>query len=157
MPNYKAHLVGGAIAYAIGVLSIKLLKFNPTHQILYYCFATCLLGSLFPDIDTKSKIQKLVYTALSSLLVALLLLGRYKLFGATALIALIPLVVNHRTLFHHPIFLTASTFGTIFPLSIFFPQYSISALYCALFFLIGCFSHLILDIGFRNFLRKLRI
>jgi hypothetical protein len=59
MANYKGHLIGGAVAYSIFLFVGRL------HNMSFYTVLEWLLfslaGALFPDIDTKSKGQKLFY------------------------------------------------------------------------------------------------
>lgn len=65
MPNYKKHLVGGSIVYAALIYTTSELNLIPTDiNIQLQTLAACLIGSLFPDIDTKSKIQKYIYSAI---------------------------------------------------------------------------------------------
>jgi hypothetical protein len=65
MPGYKGHLTGGLLAggLAIGAAVILgRLAYAPLH--LAGLMGFCLLGALFPDVDTDSKGQNLFYTVL---------------------------------------------------------------------------------------------
>ena len=59
MSNYRGHLIGACIVYSV---IIFVLSFHTKSFITLTEWLLCtLLGSLFPDIDTKSKGQKLFY------------------------------------------------------------------------------------------------
>ena len=72
MPNYKTHLAGGLFAYLLSiyaVITLRTISFALALEWLLFC----LLGALFPDVDIKSKGQKIFYWIV-------LLLGTFLLF-----------------------------------------------------------------------------
>ena len=62
MPNYKGHIVGGTVTYLVVLQVIK--HAQPNIHVVLQGLVFCLLGSLFPDIDVKSKGQKIFYLQL---------------------------------------------------------------------------------------------
>ena len=151
MPCYDKHLLGGLatfipLAFIIGTKDTT----NATYiQWLFFS----LFGSLFPDIDIKSHIQKWFYTMAFITLCFLYLSGK-KISPAWALLA-IPLIVRHRGLFHSPRFLLflAISLAALFQFNGLQNYQDFRIL--ALFFLAGTYSHLILDLGLRKFFFKL--
>lgn len=104
MPGYKGHIAGGIVtgllvhAYLLPASSTTLWCF-PEHLLLTVC------GALFPDIDTKSKGQKLFYSTLFIYCILLFLQQKYHVIALLSLCAWIPLLVRHRGIFHQPWFL----------------------------------------------------
>lgn len=148
MPNYKKHLVGGFATYS--VLLFLLRSFNPTFIYAIEWLGLCLFGSLFPDVDTKSKIQKIFYISL--LLTLFLLMSQNKLHLCLFLsfLGFSPLIVNHRGLFHKAWFLIA--IATIFGCILIKYNYMNSTIMTlhALFFIAGALSHIVLDMGIKQ-------
>lgn len=153
MPNYKSHLVGGAVAYGV-VLYLVTRSMTPSASALieWGCFA--LAGSLFPDIDIKSKGQKLFFTILVILMIYVLLQKRYDIASLLALIAMLPLLSQHRGLFHKLWFviLAPACIGWML-CGLYVPACSTIIFYDVLFFVTGAVSHLWLDLGFRRMMR----
>lgn len=153
MPNYQKHLAGGVGAFIFAFLLISK-SLNPSLMTSFQWFLICLIGSLFPDIDTKSKIQKLFYTALLMLFIVLYIYKQPELLIFISFLSLSPLIVNHRGLFHKPLFLLSLGIAVIFFTNMYFPIYLFKITTNVIFFIIGAFSHLWLDLGFkRAFLR----
>src|SRR6185436_8940620 len=103
MPGYKNHLMGGMVAYGLTVYLLRSL--HPTAMTLLEWFVCALAGSLFPDIDTKSRGQKYFYSLLFIVFIGLLMLKRFKLIALISCLCTVPLLVNHRGLLHRPWFL----------------------------------------------------
>jgi hypothetical protein len=153
MPSYKGHLLGGFVVY-IGlwkVLSLFQLSYNfSLHHQLVFLGAT-LVGSLFPDIDVASKMQKwffigmlivlpctLFYTlsifiALSTLCFLLLLIPHRTLTHSLPFIILIPCIITATAAWYSP----ASMHGFLFSI-------------CT-YFMAGALSHRLLDVGLMRF------
>lgn len=170
MPKYKTHLFGGFITFASIIIIINLvvncsmskaftfntLKISFVQALLY--LACCLVGSIFPDIDTKSKAQKLLYYPLFMVLACTILLKKWILSSCLSFIALIPVLANHRHLTHKVWFVV--TIPLAIPITIYIcsnnPQLLKTTFICYIFFVSGAISHLILDFGPRRFLSKKR-
>ena len=60
----------------------------------------CVTASLFPDIDTKSTSQKVIYTVLVLLDSYLLIMGQYIAAAIVGLVAMTPMLTKHRGIFH---------------------------------------------------------
>ena len=112
MPSYKVHLVGGFVTYVLILHCI--FSSEPTIATILQGLVFCLLGALFPDIDVKSKGQKVFYSLLLILLLYLLYHEKYCMFIVMSFLAIIPILVRHRGIFHHLWFLMAMTFGISF-------------------------------------------
>lgn len=154
MPNYKTHLTGGLVSFCLLSLLISSVKFlNFTKIELLQFLISCLIGSLFPDIDTKSKIQKLFYTFLLFLLLIALIYKNITLFIALSFIGTLPLIVHHRGIFHNPIFIIAISGFSIIICNLYTPEFYKSLTINLLFFVIGAFSHIILDVGIKKFFK----
>ena len=59
MPGFRGHLIGGTVTYLAILQCIK--SMQPSIPVIISGFIFCIIGSLFPDIDIKSKGQKLFY------------------------------------------------------------------------------------------------
>ncbi len=144
MPGYKGHLVGGAIAFSCMILVFKWWQ-NPTFFVAIHYFFCTLLGSLFPDIDTKSRGQGIFYRALLVFLGILLFRGYQNVCIILSLLALTPLLVRHRGLFHKPWFLLCIPLGIAWLCSSFGLVTVPLAVGSAFFFITGALSHIALD------------
>lgn len=148
MPNFKGHLFGGLLFYGIAVMLFSLAKVSWTTQ-LYWLSAT-LAGSLFPDIDIKSKGQHLFLKILLLLLILCLFLKAYIPVVMILVLSLVPLVLPHRGLFHDLGFI-AILCGVIDLILIFLvPHAAKTIIVTSLFFMLGVGSHLLLDKGFKG-------
>ena len=144
MPGYKGHLIGGAIAFSCVIVLFAWWQSPPFFIAVQYFFCT-LLGSLFPDIDTKSRGQGIFYRALLLILGILLFQGQQQLCIVISLLALTPLLVRHRGLFHKPWFLLMIP-SFLAWLSVVLGILSSSlAIGYGCFFITGALSHIILD------------
>lgn len=153
MSNYKGHVAGGVAAYCClaYVMSGYMLY---SMQAVEWLLCT-LLGALFPDIDTKSTGQKLVYRILFITMLVLIMRRLWPLVACLSLISLVPPLTRHRGMFHSPWFLIASTGCMMLVSVVLFPKQAQHISIDLLFFLAGLFSHLILDFGFFGVIRKL--
>lgn len=144
MPQHKTHLLVGFLVYVF--LLYCVLFFYPCLlarklELLAYT----LIGSLFPDIDTKSKIQRVVYCMLFIVLLGLAYTNHYRIATIVALLVCVPLMVHHRTLFHHPLFMAALCAGTVGLTYLVSPAYTVPMAYNMLFFFAGMLCHVWAD------------
>lgn len=151
MPGYKGHLTGGLVAFACLLCLLK--QYNPSVCTTLEWLSFSLAGSLFPDIDVKSKGQKWLYWLLFVLFICLFLRKCYFMLSLFGIISLIPMLVNHRGLFHKLWFILALPAGVLLAVSCFAPRYLTIAAFDVLFFYAGAVSHLWLDFGLRRMLR----
>lgn len=147
MPGYRGHLIGGAVA---AVPLLYLLRSHVT--LITFCLwsSLALIGSLFPDIDTKSKGQKLFYRFMIPVLLILLMLKRFTAFILLSFISFTPLIVNHRGMFHRLWFIILPSLGLAGLIAWQYPTWGKDAFFAALFFVVGAVSHLVLDFGLRR-------
>lgn len=151
MPNYKGHLIGGAVAFAIVICFIFNNNVNFITGLEWLCFT--LLGSLFPDIDIKSKGQKIFYKVLFCVLIFLAFKKQLSAIALISLLSFIPLLVRHRGMCHQLWFVITVPFAVAVCCNLFFPHYYSIILWDAIFFTVGAISHLWLDVGFRRMVR----
>jgi len=155
MPNYKKHLAGGSLVYALVTyvsISLELLPVNLNLQL--QTLAACLIGSLFPDIDTKSKIQKMIYFVILISVIFLMIAGLEYQAALLAALSMLPLIVSHRGLFHRMWFiLLCIGLGNFLCYS---NQTCIikNHIWLSFFFLIGVISHIWLDMGYKKLFKK---
>ncbi|MBU1008152.1 metal-dependent hydrolase [Candidatus Dependentiae bacterium] len=156
MPTYKGHLAGGGVTFlAIHLVTTKLLNqpTPPPNQILF-TLEFCLLGSLFPDIDTKSFGQKIFYYLLTAMILAAIYTQQWGLLSILSLISVFPLLVNHRGIIHTIWFVTLAPLAIPLIIQQNNPLLAKTAWFAYLYFEIGALSHLFLDYGFLRTAKK---
>ena len=155
MPNYKKHLAAGCLVYGlINYLSLKAGIIPIDANLQAQSLAVCLIGSLFPDIDTKSKIQKYIYFMILALSIYLMFNGLQYEASLLTTISLLPLIVSHRGLLHRLWFIIMCLgIGNYF---CYLNQacWFKNCLYLSIFFLIGVISHIWLDMGWKKLFKK---
>jgi len=144
MANYKGHLVGGVVAFGMLFLLVPIV---PTTARTVEWLLWCLAGSLFPDVDTKSKGHNLFYLAMVPLLLFLIAQARFQLAAILAVASLLPLISQHRGLFHRLWFLLLIAGALLLVLPVYTGITQSVLRYDVLFFLVGAASHLWLDVG----------
>lgn len=152
MPNYKGHLAGGAIAYGLTaglLLSVCHPSFFTTIEWLLFALA----GALFPDIDIKSKGQKLFYWVLLGMYIFLIARNHFEIIALLSVISIVPMLVKHRGVFHRLWFIVLIPTMTAFCISLYVPSYAIIIFFDTIFFITGAISHLWLDMGFKRMFR----
>ena len=152
MPNYQTHLAGGAITFAAVLVCIVPYTQPPVLTAgEWLLFA--LAGSLFPDIDIKSKGQKYFYWLVLLLLLILTYTKRFIPLAIISIVATIPLISKHRGLFHRAWFVIAAPLITWQILSVYYPPIKTALLLDMIFFIAGALSHLWLDMGLKKMIR----
>lgn len=150
MPGYKTHLLGGLVTFALGY-SLATIYFTMQPS-LYDTFVLCgvtLLGSLIPDLDVSSKIQRLFYFITFGAFIGFLFTHQIILLCITAALALVVAFIRHRTIFHHPVFLALLPLPVIYYMSNNNVHLS-TTITPTLFFIAGTWSHLLLDFGLKG-------
>lgn len=148
MPGYKGHLAGGLTAYALTIFICSWYS-NSYAQLAEWLTCT-LLGSLFPDVDVKSKGQNIFYVVLFIGALILLAQQRYVTLSYVAVLAVIPLITRHRGLLHRFWFILLAVAGSAYALVQWYPTLESRIYVDAGFFLIGAASHLYLDLGLKR-------
>jgi hypothetical protein len=151
MPGYKGHLVGGCVVYVV-LISVVYTQ-CPSYLVAGRWLICALAGSLFPDIDVKSKGQNYFYWLV--LFMALILIARKQLhaLACLSLVSMTPMLVRHRGIFHRWWFIVAVG-GALWMLALHYaPAYGKQVWGDALFFILGALSHVWLDVGWRRMFR----
>lgn len=143
MPSYRVHLIGGMVTY-LGILQL-IKSAQPTIAVILQGLIFCLLGALFPDIDVKSKGQKVFYVLLLVLLIYLIRQEKYCMFAVMSFLGIIPILVRHRGIFHHIWFLTAIACAGSLIVKSWCGPYEQAMLSNIWFFFAGSVSHVLLD------------
>lgn len=151
MPDYRGHLAGGLFFGIMGVVGAVLLGWMVFEPLMAAgMIGFCLLGALFPDVDTNSKGQNLYYAVFVLIDLGLIIKGLYAWAAWFGLFSMLPAVGTHRGWTHTwwamllvpvpiliiPLFMQAENGVTPFV-----PYYAA--------FVTGYFSHLILDGKFK--------
>ena len=148
MPGYKKHIAAGIGSYValIACLSIRSISLLRAAEWLFFM----LLGSLFPDIDIKSKGQLLFYHIGLLILLFCMLFSQWRTVGIMSISLCLPLLVRHRGIFHNFWLISGITLSAVFYAASLWPRAQYSLFSDAFFFLAGVASHLILDKGVRK-------
>ncbi|EGB13625.1 membrane-bound metal-dependent hydrolase [Pseudodesulfovibrio mercurii] len=151
MPDYRGHLAGGLFFGVMGLVGVILLGwmvFDPLQAAGLLGF--CLLGALFPDVDTNSKGQNLYYAVFVLVDLGLIIKGLYVWAAWFGLFSMLPAVGTHRGWTHTwwamalvplPILVIPLFMQTQGLVQHFAPFYAA--------FVLGYLSHLILDGKFK--------
>ena len=154
MPSYKVHLVGGVasygVVYALGSLLGTMSGATAFDHLLFLSFA--LFGSIFPDLDITSKVQRLFFLCMIVAL-PLALIRSTTAFLVLGGVCVALLVIGHRTITHQIWFLVlfpgALTLYTVSQS----PSITQQAITSCIFFIVGGLSHRLLDLGPRRFFK----
>ncbi len=144
MPGYRGHILGGVGAF-VCVYFLLSYWYHPSAVTALQWLGITLLGSLFPDVDVKSKGQGIFYKMMLVCLLILLWRRQIQLFVMASFVALLPVLARHRGLFHRAWFLIAIPFGVAVAAGASFPAYKESFIVAASFFVAGALSHILLD------------
>jgi len=147
MPGYRTHVGGGIVIYCLLVVLLSSRLFFSTLSFLtaFEWFVCAVLGSLFPDIDTKSKGQLLLYRFIAIVLLYFVIQRKLVAFVWVSLLAMVPLLVRHRGIFHSVWFVITLGFGTALFVASLYPKLQQKLLFDAAFFVAGALSHIFLD------------
>lgn len=148
MPNYKGHLVGGFFAYCL--VFIFILRCTPSLATACEWLLFTLAGALFPDVDIKSKGQKYFYYVVFGIFMFLAFTKRFIHLSLLSFIAITPMLVKHRGIFHDVWFVIVMPLCIWLVMRVIFPWLCWPLLYNTLFFIAGALSHIILDRGIRD-------
>ena len=147
MPGYKAHLVVGGATAASGLAVLYSSGRITDPAVMAGMAGACLAGSLFPDVDTDSKAQRLFYLLLMLLDAWLLYEGRFREAAWLGLGAMLPGLSPHRG-WTHSLWAVLLLPGAVLAAARFIPALGLAwldVLPHALAFGAGLASHLLLD------------
>ena len=143
-------MAGGSFAFIIYlIILIVFFAYEPSYDVLIW-FVLCILGSIWPDVDTNSMGQKLFYGLFIVLDAFFLITGRYKEAAVLGFFALLPVVAKHRGWTHSlsAAFLVPSP---LLVLPLIKPEIPFGGLEYYIPVVIGYLSHLALDRQFKLF------
>ena len=147
MAKGSNHIVAGI---CIGLCGLYFFQLQNSSVDCLICFFASIAGSLFPDIDIKSKGQKLFYGIMAPFYIFLFAQGQWALCFLVGLSALFPLLCNHRGLYHSLWFIVGFVGLWSAAMVALFPLYSNQIVIGSLFFICGALSHLWLDFGLKK-------
>jgi membrane-bound metal-dependent hydrolase YbcI (DUF457 family) len=150
MPAYKAHVAAGCL-WGLAAYYILALRYPVTS--IVFLLSCAIAGALFPDIDTKSKGQKIFYLGILCLM--LICLKNHQILYALgiSMMSFVPILVKHRGLFHNIWFVFLLITLCSYIAAHIIPAYTWYIIRGASFFALGVMSHLWLDLGTRRMLR----
>lgn len=146
MPNYRGHLKGGFGAFALIVL-FAMPHYRPSAVTMLEWLLFAIAGSLFPDVDIKSKGQKYFYHIILILFLLLILNQQYQHLAIISIISLMPLLVKHRGIFHTIWFVMLVPLAVWYISTLQWPLLKDALWLDTVFFIAGALSHLFLDKG----------
>lgn len=146
MPGYKTHAVVGGLTFIFSFCLLqKLFLFSCSSLTALSYFLATILGSLFPDVDTKSKGQMIFYQCVLFYLLFLMWFKKVTLFMIITCIMMIPLLVPHRGVFHRISFLFFLALLLSILSSVYTMYKTVDNILHIWFFFIGAVSHVIID------------
>jgi hypothetical protein len=93
------------ILYRQGLPVVDLWQNSPKIIAQYWweilvCFLLCVIGSMVPDVDIKSRSQMVIYTLLIIIDLVLILFKYYRESAILGFLAMVPMLTKHREQFH---------------------------------------------------------
>jgi len=146
------HIAAGFIVWIISLLLFQYCVVSVFQVIILLLCAVA--GSLFPDIDIKSKGQRFFFSCMIPLYIILYIRAYYLLCGGLAFVALLPTFVSHRGIFHRLWFIIVITCIVALATTHIFPSHKELIKIGAVVFIFGSLSHLLLDFGLRGIFQK---
>src|SRR5204862_7628496 len=113
-----------------------------------------LAGSLFPDIDTKSKGQKYFYCAVLLFFIFLTVRKQFEMVTCCSFMIMTPLLVRHRGIFHNPLLVIMGPLCVWAIIHSLIPKVSHRFFLDTMFFIAGALSHIWLDLGTSQMILK---
>lgn len=148
MSMYRGHLLGGLAAYLMVIVAWGV--YTSVFQHYFPGLLATLAGALFPDIDIRSKGQRLFLKLLFLLVVLCLLLQASLPLMFLLMFSLLPILFPHRGLFHDIVFVGALILAASGSFLYMLPDKADMIILVAFFFFVGVISHLVLDKGFKK-------
>ena len=145
--TYKWHIIGGAIAYSFVLLGISVMSLSISLDNTILWLFISIFGALFPDIDTQSKIRRLIYGKWLFVLFGILILLKTSSMVLIFLtfLAILPFVAKHRGFFHSIFLLVGLPIILAITLSWYYPTQAYVIITSSIFFIAGALSHVLLD------------
>lgn len=147
MPNYKTHLVAGLACFFIvaRVTSNSLPSLALPLSLLPAGLLLSLIGSIFPDIDVPSKMQKWFYFACIGAVGLAIWSKSHVLMASIGTGIVFVTFLTHRTITHKPAFLALIALVPTLIATYLLPNHANNAFSLYSYFITGCLSHILLD------------
>jgi membrane-bound metal-dependent hydrolase YbcI (DUF457 family) len=150
MSQLKGHIAGGVVAFSLYIGSLAFFfNFQPDTQVFVW-FGICLLGALWPDVDTNSRSQKLFYAVFLIVDAYLILRGQFKESSLLGIFALLPALAKHRG-WTHSLSAALAIPLPLLLLPLVKPNLGAGGLEYYIPAVVGYLSHLVLDREFKLF------
>jgi membrane-bound metal-dependent hydrolase YbcI (DUF457 family) len=146
MPSSRVHLLAGAALFAgayYGMKKIGLIDHFSWPMQAFLCGIT-LLGSIFPDIDIASNMQKTFYKSMIVILPVAFFLNRRCFILLVALSGLLQ-ILRHRGITHNPAFLIIFPPAIGLALAFQQPAQTTQIVTACILLSLGALSHVVLD------------
>lgn len=144
MPGYRCHTLAGVIALiAAALISAKLQLYLIVERSIF-----CLAGALFPDLDITSRGRNLYLRFMPFFIISAFFCHKLHVIVLICVYALLMYNVRHRGIFHRIWFIAISGFIAAYCYAECAGNTRI--LVNAIFFLVGGFTHVVLDYGLRK-------
>lgn len=146
MPNSRVHLLAGGVVFAGLHCIIKQTSLMAGFSWPLHCFllGITLLGSIFPDIDVASNMQKTFYKSMIFILPASFFINRRGFFVLLFLCGLFQ-VLRHRGITHNPLFLLVVPLAIGGLVTLQQPCHTKEIMTACIFLSAGALSHVGLD------------
>lgn len=107
---FRGHVRAGVLTYFIAIVPVaawilyrgnwSVAELGQHWWEVLICFPLCVLGAMIPDIDIKSKSQRVIYVILIPIDLVLILFAYYREAAILGLFAILPNVLKHRGQLH---------------------------------------------------------
>lgn len=147
MPNYKTHLAGGLVSFIVitKLLHTTFPSYTLDSVLLPAGLSITLIGSIFPDIDVPSKMQKWFFYSSAPLILLSLLLKKHLLFSLLGSSIIFIIFLTHRTITHKPFFILLAALIPLLFLIYNHPIHTNFFVGLYVYFTTGSLSHILLD------------
>ncbi len=157
MPGYKGHIAGGLLVYIAGIVLLQRTAHIPSLWCAAEWMICAIAGALFPDVDVKSKGQKYFYWVVLAIFMWLVMMKKLELLAFLSLVAITPMLVRHRGIFHELWFVIVMPLTLWAFMAMYEPCYARMLFFDTSFFIVGAISHLALDFKVVPALRAMKI
>jgi hypothetical protein len=152
MPQYKIHIQAGIITWALLLFGMswghRLVTFARAAELLLFT----ILGSLVPDIDTRSKGRAVFFRLYLISAILLIIFRWWNILASMSAVVLLAWLAPHRALFHNIWFICCMVMSAVLFARTISSTCAMIVLIDGLFFIAGALSHILLDVGLRRLL-----
>jgi len=146
MPSYKVHIPAGFITFILLYIIQQKLGVAPnTFQNVAAILLSSTVGSIFPDIDTTSIMQRLFFLSILVIAPVFIFQNNYLMLAITAAVCIIILIIPHRSITHKPKWVIPFAALVCGALALIKHIDSMLLWQCWLYFIAAFLSHWLLD------------